>query len=49
MNFLVCRVKRSSSTVKKAAVFLSAVMVLLAPSLPLFLPELLSARPGRRF
>ena len=36
MNPLVCRVNRSSNTVKKAAVLLSAVMALLAASLPLF-------------
>ena len=36
MNSLVHRVNRSSSTVKKAAEFLSAVMVLLAASVPLF-------------
>src|SRR5579864_2081735 len=36
MNLLVCRVNRSSSTVKKAAVLLSVVIALLAASVPLF-------------
>ena len=36
MNPLVCRVNRSSSTMKKAAVLLSVVMALLAVSVPLF-------------
>ncbi len=36
MNFLVHRVNRSSSTVKKAAVLVAAVMVLLAASVSLF-------------
>ncbi len=36
MNLLVYKVNQSWSTVKKAAVLLSAVMVLLAASLPLF-------------
>ncbi len=36
MNPLIYKVKRSSSTIKKAAVLLSAIMALLAASLPLF-------------